>query len=96
MQLHLDIIMKILGNLEPGPDFWPLNFILLVTRHYIFTRAKKFGKLNIYHLQSILKKYFLNRKHSQNWKIVINSLRKYGPVGKISIKIFNISGINQI
>ena len=48
--------MKILGNIEPGPNFWPLNFILLVTRHYIFTRAKKFGKLNIYHLQSILKK----------------------------------------
>ena len=58
MQLHLDMNMKILGNIEPGPNFWPLNFILLVTRHYIFTRAKKFGKLNIYHLQSILKKIY--------------------------------------
>ena len=62
MQLHLDINMKILANIEPGPDFWPLNFILLVTKHYIFNRAKKFGKLNIYHLQSILKNIYTEQE----------------------------------
>ena len=84
MQIHLDKTMKILGNIQPGPDFWPLNFILLVARHYIFTRANKRGQLNIYHLQNIIKKLYyeqealsklenknkLFEKNLSHWKIL--------------------------
>ena len=54
--------MKILGCLEPLPCFWPLNFILLITRYYIFTRARLLGDLNIYHLQQIMKNRYLEQE----------------------------------
>ena len=47
--------MKILGCLESLSYFWPLNFILLITRYYIFTRTRLSQDLNIYHLQKIIK-----------------------------------------
>ena len=54
--------VKILGCLEPLPCFWPLNFILLITRYYIFTRARLLGDLNIYHLQQIMKNRYLEQE----------------------------------
>ena len=58
VNINLTKIEKILGYTELDLNFWPLNFVLIMTRHYIFTRAKDCRQLNIYHLQkSIHKKY---------------------------------------
>ena len=45
-KLNITKTMKILGYLEPSPEFWPLNFVLFVTRYSIFSRAKDSGQLN--------------------------------------------------
>ena len=47
--------MKIIGCLESLSYFCPLNFILLITQYYIFTRTRLSQDLNIYHLQKIIK-----------------------------------------
>ena len=54
--------MKILGCLEPCAYFWPLNFILLITRYYIFTRAWLLGDLHIYHLQQKIQNRYLEQE----------------------------------
>ena len=53
--------MKILGFLEPLSYFWPLNFILLITQYYIFTRTRLSQDLNIYHLQKIIKSNYFEQ-----------------------------------
>ena len=43
--------MKILGHCIMDEMFWPLNFILLLSRRYILWSAKKELQLNIYFFQ---------------------------------------------
>ena len=53
--LKLDNKVKILGESHFDENFWPLNFILICTRYYIFTCTRKNLHLNIYLLQKIIK-----------------------------------------
>ena len=57
-RIHLDRINKILGNADSDKNFWPLNFILTVTRFYIFISTKDSKQLNIYCLQNLIKKKY--------------------------------------
>ena len=62
LNINLTKNMKILGYTEQGPNFWPLNFILTITRQYIFTKAKDLGQLNIYHLQKLIHKRYTEQE----------------------------------
>ena len=62
-KLHLDLDInqstKILGYLTLDGKFWPVNFILTITRHYIYTCSKQGHRPNIYFLQKrIMQKYY--------------------------------------
>ena len=41
IRIDLNKTYKILGFIEQDQNFWPLNFILIITRFYIFTSAEK-------------------------------------------------------
>ena len=41
VNLSLTSLMKLLGYLVKDESFWPLNFILMITRKYIFWCSKK-------------------------------------------------------
>ena len=58
IQIILDDTMKILCYHIQDEIFWPLNFILLITRYYIFTCIKQNSTLNIYYLQKLIKTKF--------------------------------------
>ena len=60
--IDLTKIDKILGYAKTDTKFWPLNLILSVTRHYIFTCAKENRQLNIYHLQNLMKKIYIEQE----------------------------------
>ena len=53
--IKLDNKAKILGESHFDEHFWALNFILICTRYYIFSCARKNVHLNIYLLQKIIK-----------------------------------------
>ena len=55
--------MKILGYLINDQFFWPINFILLISRNYIFQTSRKNSHLNIFCLQKELKRKFLEQKY---------------------------------
>ena len=55
-RIHLDRLNKILGYTDK--NFWPLNFILTITRFYIFISARDSKQLNIYCLQKLIKKKY--------------------------------------
>ena len=55
LNLDLNIPTKILGHFKLDEHFWALNFVLIVTRKYIFTCSKTKKSLNIYHLQKLVK-----------------------------------------
>ena len=54
--------MKILGYTEQDPNFWPMNFILIITRKDIFTKATDFGHLDIYYLQKLIHKKYTDQE----------------------------------
>ena len=58
LKINLTHTIKTLGYFIQDEHFWPLNFILIVTRKYIFTCSKKENNLNIYHLQKMIKERF--------------------------------------
>ena len=60
--IQLDKSVKLLGFLRPATYFWPLNFILLITKYYIFSKARKLEQLNLHQLLNILKIKFLEEK----------------------------------
>ena len=62
IKLNLDKISKYLGYLQQDNLFWPLNFFLTVTRHYIFTCAYKHQDPNIYCLQNTMKQKFFEQE----------------------------------
>ena len=51
IQIDLTNARKILGYEQYDQHFWPLNFLLLISRQYIFSCAKNYYKPNIYFLQ---------------------------------------------
>ena len=55
--------MKILGYLINDQFFWPINFILLISRNYIFQTLRKNSHLNIFCLLKELKRKFLEQKY---------------------------------
>ena len=50
INITISISMKILGYLFHDVNFWPLNFVLLITRKYIFQCSKNGYPLNIFTL----------------------------------------------
>ena len=62
ISIKLNECMKILGYTIFDPNFWPLNFILLLTRHYIYHCSVKETDLNIYSLQKEIKQKFEEQK----------------------------------
>ena len=64
LNLDFDSGVKIFGYNDNNENFWPLNFMLIVTRYYIYWCAKKGFQLNIFHLQREIKKRFNEQKIS--------------------------------
>ena len=60
--LDLNRITKILGYITYDENFWPLNFLLLIVRNYIFTCSRHKRHLNIYNLQMIVKDKYLEQE----------------------------------
>ena len=56
--VELNINTKILGYHIRDENFWPLNFILLIAKHYIFYCARNNESLNIFCLQQLTKGKF--------------------------------------
>ena len=80
IRLSLNKTSKIIGYTQWDNQFWPLNFVLTMTRRYIFTCAKTERDPNIYCLQSIIKsKYYEQemlakvnntfQKFKKNWSV---------------------------
>ena len=61
IRIDLNKVDKILVHAKTDANFWPLNLILSVTRHYIFTCARANHQLNIYHLQNLIKKKYIKQ-----------------------------------
>ena len=62
VNLTLTSQMKILGYLKNDQHFWPLNFIIMTTKKYIFYSTKKSKILCITTLQQEVKKHYLEQK----------------------------------
>ena len=57
LNLNFNATILTLGYPISDKSFWPLNFILIITRYYIFKCASKEKDFNIYWLQKLIKKY---------------------------------------
>ena len=57
--------MKILGYVLNDAHLWPLNFVLLMTRNYIFQSSRKGCVLNIFALQLAIKRKYLEQQMLQ-------------------------------
>ena len=70
LNITLNTSMKILGYLIQDSNFWPLNFVLLTTRNYIFQSSRKNHALNIYALQLEIKRKYIEQQmlEKMNWK----------------------------
>ena len=58
--------MKILGYLVHDVHFWPLNFVLIIARSYVFQSSRKNCALDIFALQLQVKKKYLEQQMLQN------------------------------
>ena len=54
--------MKLSGYLERNRNLFPLNFIILITKKYIYWCAKTDFKINIYFLQKEVELAFIEQK----------------------------------
>ena len=54
-KIILNNTVKTLGYYILDEHFWPLNVVLLITRHYIFNCARNGHNFNVYQLQKIIK-----------------------------------------
>ena len=78
LNLNFNATILTLGYPISDKSFWPLNFILIITRYYIFKCASKKKDFNIYWLQKLIKNTFLeqdllsklkwNKKFDQIWQ----------------------------
>ena len=57
--IKLNELDFIFGYQKHDENFWSLNFILLITRSYIFHCSKYKHDVNIYHLQNLIKEKYL-------------------------------------
>ena len=50
LDIHIDFnkTAMILGYTESNDNFWPVNFLLIITRYYIFSCSRKKIQLNIF------------------------------------------------
>ena len=62
IQIELTDSRKILGYEHYDQHFWPLNFLLLISRQYIFLCAKNNCKPNFYFLQKKCEHKFNEQK----------------------------------
>ena len=62
INIRLTEVMKSLGYCIKDENFWPMNFILMITRRYIFWCSRKGFMLDTYSLQRQIKKVFLEQK----------------------------------
>ena len=58
VNITLDSVTKILGYLQFDQYFWPLNFILIITRKYIFWCCRNNFPFDIYFLQKEVKRKY--------------------------------------
>ena len=72
IDIKLDVTMKIIGYYNFDEYYWPLNFILLFSKYYIYQSSKRGKSLNIFSLQNIIK----DRFHEQKYISGINSTLK--------------------
>ena len=49
------------GYQNYNQNFWPLNFILLIERQYIFQCSKYNHDINIYNLQKLVKEKYVEQ-----------------------------------
>ena len=63
INIKLDAIMKIVGYYNFDEYYWPLNFILLISKYYIYQNSKKEKCLDIFSLHNIIKEKFLEQKY---------------------------------
>ena len=63
INIKLNAIMKIVGYYNFDEYYWPLNFILLISKYYIYQNSKKEKCLDIFSLQNIIKEKFLEQKY---------------------------------
>ena len=62
VHITLSKSMKILGYLQNDAHFWPLNFVLVLTRSDIFQSSRKNTSLNIFALQVTIKRKYLEQQ----------------------------------
>ena len=70
LSIHIEIPQHglIMGYQEVDENFWPLNFVLLITRYYIFNCSRNKSRLDIFFLQKIVKEKY----HEQKMLSVLN------------------------
>ena len=54
--------IKLLGFHEMDHNYWPLNLVILSTKKYIFSCARKKLRLNIFNLQNEVARVFSEQK----------------------------------
>ena len=62
ISLQWNRMICIIGYSQCDANFYPLNFILMIVRHYIFKCALKNRELNIYQIQIIVKEKYLEQE----------------------------------
>ena len=72
IDLKLDVTMKIIGYYNFDEYYWPLNFILLFSKYYIYKSSKRGKSLNIFSLRNIIKDRFHEQKYRN--KLYIKSI----------------------
>ena len=60
--IKFDTTMKILGYHKYDSNFWPVNFILITVRYYVFKCSKQKQNLNIFQVQKLIKKQYDEQK----------------------------------
>ena len=65
LDIHIDFnkTAMILGYTESNDNFWPVNFLLIITHYYIFSCSRKKIQLNIFDLQKEIKCKFVEQSH---------------------------------
>ena len=58
VKIYLDAATIIFGCHMPNDYFWSLNFILMIAKQYIFSCARNKIKINIFHLQQVIKEKY--------------------------------------
>ena len=79
--------MIILGSLQRDNNYWPINFIILATKSYIFWCAKNNYALNIYFLQKELTRIFNEQKLLAKLNLIET---KFMRSWQLWVEIFNL------